>query len=75
LAEQAPVTRLVDYRLERQRETAELDRLPVVLAAHPDAVSLTISGEYELWLKPDQAEGLGHDLLRLARAARGGDRG
>jgi hypothetical protein len=62
-------------RLETRRPDQPTIRLPVALAAHPDAVSLVLGDDYELWLRPDEAEGLGHDLLRLARAARGGDRG
>jgi len=71
-ADGATVRSLTTYRLERRRASEQTERLPLALAAHPDAVSVLLGDELELWLDPDQADGLADDLKRLAVEARRG---
>lgn len=71
------VVDLSAYRLRRRVERDQLVPAPYVLTAHQDAVEFRVGcpesdDGVELWLDPDQAETLGHELLRMAVAARAG---
>jgi hypothetical protein len=79
-----PLGLLIHLDVERSLRAAEArsetipcapPRFPIALNAHPGAVELILgspedSAERELWLTAEQAEELGHDLLRVAKAAR-----
>lgn len=78
--------RVIHLDVERSLRAAErvsetipcpAPRFPIALNAHPGAVELIFGSsadgyERELWLSPEQAEELGHDLLRCAKAAKAG---
>lgn len=69
------VVDLSAYRLRRRVERDQLVPAPYVLASHQDAVELRVGcpesdDGVELWLDPEAAETLGHELLRMAAAAR-----
>ena len=70
---------LAEYRIARAQAARKAERLPLALNVHIGAVELILGSPLdenatEVWLSPEQAIELGHDLIRTGEAAKGSKR-
>jgi hypothetical protein len=70
----ADVIPLASRRAPKAKAPLERHGIAVALQASPGAVSMIVGNSddgAEVWLSPEEADSLGDDLKRFARAAKG----